>query len=174
MGYDALIDSAKHNAALTAMADAIRAKSGSTAKIPWVESKGFADNIVALSKVATGTFTPSYDSNGTVTISGLGFKPSNVILFLASPDDSYCEGDIIFAYYNGNSTMGVYNYADHYYYESEDEETGETYEDCSADGYIATADDFAITANDDGFTAVSSGNWGGQWRWGFSYRYFAF
>ena len=45
MAYDRVIDSAKFNAALAHTADAIRAKTGNTALIPWNENTGFANAV---------------------------------------------------------------------------------------------------------------------------------
>ena len=51
MAYDKVIDSAKLESAITATADAIRAKTGSAEKIPWDESQGMAG---AVRDIATG------------------------------------------------------------------------------------------------------------------------
>jgi len=45
MAYDKVIDSAKLDTAITATADAIRAKTGGTAKLAWNESTGFASDV---------------------------------------------------------------------------------------------------------------------------------
>lgn len=45
MAYDRVIDSEKFNAALAHTADAIRAKTGNTALIPWNENTGFANAV---------------------------------------------------------------------------------------------------------------------------------
>lgn len=45
MAYDKVIDSVKFEAALTSTADAIRAKTGNTAPIPWNQKTGFANAI---------------------------------------------------------------------------------------------------------------------------------
>lgn len=136
MAYDKVVDSAKLNSAITASADAIRAKTGDTAKIAWDESTGFssaiseikgkrqtktvtprvssqtvtpdsgydglsqvtvngdsdlkAANIAkgvnifgvtgTMAKIVSGTFT-GQGYGATTTISGLGFKPSKIIVF---------------------------------------------------------------------------------------------
>lgn len=62
MAYDKLIDSAKLDAAMNATADAIRAKTGDTADIPWDESNGFADAISGIAeavKTQAKTVTPT-------------------------------------------------------------------------------------------------------------------
>lgn len=49
MAYDKVIDSGKLNSALTATANAIRSKTGKTAKIAWDESTGFASDVNSIS-----------------------------------------------------------------------------------------------------------------------------
>nr|DAT86715.1 MAG TPA: leucine-rich repeat protein [Caudoviricetes sp.] len=48
MAIDKAIDSGKLNGAMTSTADAIRAKTGDSASIPWDEDKGFADAVTAI------------------------------------------------------------------------------------------------------------------------------
>ena len=48
MPYDTVVDKAKLEAAITATADAIRAKSGDSSLIPWDTSTGFADAVAGL------------------------------------------------------------------------------------------------------------------------------
>ena len=48
MAIDKAIDSAKLDGAMTSTADAIRAKTGDAAAIPWDEVKGFADAVAAI------------------------------------------------------------------------------------------------------------------------------
>mgnify|MGYP004642217389 CR=1 FL=1 len=48
MSFDKAIDSGKLNTAMTSTANAIRAKTGDSAAIPWNESKGFADAIASI------------------------------------------------------------------------------------------------------------------------------
>lgn len=48
MAIDKAIDSGKLNGAMTSTANAIRAKTGDSAAIPWNESKGFADAVAAI------------------------------------------------------------------------------------------------------------------------------
>ena len=96
MSYDKVIDSAQLDGALSATADAIRAKTGDAAQIAWDASSGFASAISGISsgaKVATGTFTIAaldsskyYDmsTRGAITVSGIGFTPTRVIAYLSS------------------------------------------------------------------------------------------
>ena len=139
MPYDKIVDSAKLDAAMSASADAIRAKTGDAAKIPWDKTSGFASAIAAIasggSQVATGSFLSNeytYDKmpNGLVnpnwaywTISGLGFKPSTVIIY-ADPSNDIDTGCVLYVIRSGDFTRCVASRVD--YYEEEDED-GESY-----------------------------------------------
>ena len=87
MAYDKVIDSAKLDAAMTATADAIRAKTGGTANLAWNESTGFKNaveaienksepNLIGLEVVPTKAdqrFDPpeNYDGFGRVTVTAM-------------------------------------------------------------------------------------------------------
>lgn len=167
MSYDKLIDSAQLDSAMSATADAIREKTGDTAKITWDASKGFASAISAISagsKVATGSFT--VDSltgemkaiaSNPVTVGGLDFKPTAVIIYLRLNDPNSGEqnyaGDNIPALFYADSGNGFYTVA--ISEEAYDEDTEEYY----TESYITTPRDFSslrFTYNDDGFTVSAS------------------
>lgn len=84
-----IVDGTLLDAAITATADAIRAKSGKTDSIAWNDARGFAGAVRAISggKVASGSITPSSTSS-TLTVSGIGFTPKRILLYLA-PTGNY-------------------------------------------------------------------------------------
>ena len=92
MAYDKIVDSAKLDAAMTASADAIRAKTGDTAKITWDETSGFSSAIAQIKgkrqsktvtpKASSQTIKPDsgYDGLSQVTINGdSDLKAANVL-----------------------------------------------------------------------------------------------
>lgn len=138
MAYDKIIDSAKLDGALSATANAIRAKNGDNAKIPWDATTGFANAIAAIasgSRVAMGSFLSNeytYDKmpNGLVnpnwaywTISGLGFKPSTVIIY-ADPSGGIDVGYVLYAIRSGDITRCVSSKVVYHEEEWYDEENG--------------------------------------------------
>lgn len=86
MALDKVIDSAKLDGALTATADAIRAKTGGTSKIIWNETTGFSDAITTQNKSVTPkassqTIKPDagYIGLGQVTVNGdADLKAANI------------------------------------------------------------------------------------------------
>lgn len=175
MGYDRLVDSAKHDAALTTTANSIRAKTGGAGKIEWNAMTGFADAIASLVGAKTGTFTPTY-SGGNITISGLGFKPSTVLLFALSDDyDDYnLEGDCLYAIFDGINTKSLYAWAS-YDEETDEDENGEPYTSIFSYMVVNTGDEVNITVNDDGFVVISADDgWSGALSRDHSYKYYAF
>ena len=92
MALDKLVDSSKLDACCTAEANAIRAKTGSSAQIAydWANSKGFADAIAAISgggsaDTVTASVTPGADS-GTITITAGSFVLGTKYLVLITSD----------------------------------------------------------------------------------------
>ncbi len=92
MSYDKIVDSAKLDAAMTASAAAIRAKTGDTAKIAWNETTGFSSAISQIKgKQQTKTVTPKattqtvkpdsgYDGLSQVTVNGdSDLKAANIL-----------------------------------------------------------------------------------------------
>ncbi len=73
MAYDKVVDSGKLDAAMTATANAIRAKGGSADKIDWDETTGFSFNVSKLpeptKEVEQATPSISVDSAGKITAS---------------------------------------------------------------------------------------------------------
>ena len=213
MAYDKIVDSAKLDSAISATANAIRSKTGSSAKIAWDESSGFSTAIktqsksvtpkassqtikpdagyLGLSKVTvngdsdlkaaniakginifgiTGTFEGgSKVARGSITISntgilinaitvnGLGFKPSFIIMYVKPSTvtnwqqyDGYApwDGVALYTVYDNGTTSTVYPIMGEEY--NYDDETGEewTYEYVSA----STGGNLIITPTNDGFT----------------------
>lgn len=69
MAFDKVVNSGKLNTAMTSTANAIRAKTGDSAAIPWDESKGFADAVAAItakSADVTEKDVNFYDYDGTL------------------------------------------------------------------------------------------------------------
>lgn len=225
MAYDKIIiDSAKFEGAVKATADAIRAKTRGTAKLPWDESTGFASSVSAITprnqsktvtpkassqtvkpdsgydglsqvtvngdanltganikkgtsifgvagtlesggKVVGGQFIPAQYSgtmiyNHPITISGLGFKPSRVIVHLMG---KYTENNTTIS---GGSvdnglvlldTNGQYlaTYCEEEYDEYEDEYyeywyIGDPWLDSTKPNITLTSDGFKVSATETG------------------------
>lgn len=108
-----IVDANGLDGAIGATADAIREKTGETATIPWDASSGFASAVRAIqsgsgAKVAAGSFTPSSTNaySNPITVSGIGFKPTRVIIYLACG-----TGTQISANHLIHAEFGVRNYA---------------------------------------------------------------
>lgn len=242
MSFDKLIDSAKFDAAMTASADAIRAKTGGTAKIPWDETTGLANAIEGITfktqsksvipkassqtikpdsgynglsqvtvngdsdliaaniakgvnifgvtgtletgaKIVEGQFIPAQYvgqsiSSTPITISGLGFKPTRVIVCLAGKyTDSNGATHWGMSIVNGLVMMDTGgNYLVSYCEEGYDEDYDEYWEDwyisdSSMDSYKPT-----ITLQSDGFkiSATYVGTYNELSWYPHAYRYIAF
>ena len=107
MAYDKLIDSAKLDAAVTATADAIRMKSRDYGPKTWDENTGFANAVAGIQtgRAAYGSVSP--ESSERLAVSGLGFKPTIVVLYIAPADyRSVRVNELIFA--EGGRRSGCY------------------------------------------------------------------
>ena len=165
MPYDKIIDSAKLDGALSATANAIRAKNGDNAKIPWDTSTGFASAISAIesgAKVASGTVTLSSDKNlstSALTVSGIGFKPSQIFLFgeLAGLGLQTYSDELNYLTYlaAGAINYGVYTNAT--YSEDYDEEEDLYYSIINITAQNAMRNGALVaTFTDDGFTITDT------------------
>lgn len=68
---------------LTAVADAVRGKTGKTAELTLAEMATEINELVLGSQIATGTFTKTTDRyyQYSITISGIPFKPTAIIAY---------------------------------------------------------------------------------------------
>lgn len=81
MAYDTVIDKARQQAACKATADAIRGKTGSTAKLTWDPDTGFKNAVNAISTGSTGitpTGTKTITMNGTHNVGEYEYAQVNV------------------------------------------------------------------------------------------------
>lgn len=83
---------------LTNIANAIRAKDGSTAKMLPSAMAGKISNISTSPTVKTGTFTPTYPALASkgVTVSNLGGQPKHVAVYLNLNGDTEEQHGLIF------------------------------------------------------------------------------
>lgn len=170
-----LVDANELDEAIRATADAIRGKTGDSAKIAWDRSRGLAGaitNIPAASKIAEGSFSISTHNSPLMeyprTITGLPFKPTRLII-MADVDNEY-----------GILSMdtGIDKYTVRYYIS--DEDAGIEYEEMVYSQSISGSP-ISVTFNSDGFTigADDYGDegelyWVGSWNGAHPYHYIAF
>lgn len=108
------VDSTMLDTALTATADAIRAKTGKTDSVAWNESSGFEGAIYAISsggKIAVGSITLS-SATRTLTVSGLNFKPKHVVVrfhYTFTGGTSPTEHTVVSAEYGMRTSLTAYN-----------------------------------------------------------------
>ena len=114
MGTKKIVDAERLNGAMTASADAIRAKTGGTADIPWDMDTGFAG---AIGTIPTGGSDPviqplSVTANGTYTApeSVDGYSPVTVnVPFSGDADDFEIEEPVYIYFYDYDGTL-LYQY----------------------------------------------------------------
>lgn len=177
-----IVNATELDGALSAEANAIRAKTGATDKIPWNASTGFASAIAAISsggKVATGTFTISAGSTNRArelidfpqTITGLSFTPTRVIFFLDLSGNipTPWESDTIMY---GDSQSGKCYVVSQSEYDDDEGYTIEEYNFQaigSSEGFLfnITSNGFTIKANNSTFAAYA------DWCGGCAYHYIA-
>lgn len=170
MPCDKLVDSAQLDGALTATADAIRAKTGGSAKIAWDASAGFSSVISGIQtggKIAEGEFTPAGYSNARihqcpVTISGLAFKPSRIIFYV---EGGAVEGIPGVLMYDSDTDIcvGTWNEYD------EDDDYVYYY-----GGAFTLSPTVTFTSNGFTISATEEGEYGELSWYPYSYRYIAF
>lgn len=113
MAFDKVVDSTALDTALTATADSIREKTGTSDPIAWLEELGFSEAIAAIEaggdiKIAIGSVT--YDNadtvNKAVITHNLGIVP-NMFFMNISSNVSMGTHDLWFYYDNGNLSLTV-------------------------------------------------------------------
>lgn len=92
MAVDMLVDSTALDAALTATANAIRTKGGTSAQIAFDDETGFASAVTAiptggglptgLNAIAYGTFTPASANTTFVVTHNLGVNPKGCVIWI--------------------------------------------------------------------------------------------
>lgn len=146
-----IVDADRLDGALTATANAIREKTGDTSSILWDEYEGFSSEISDNlgSAVASGTFTISNNNiyKTPVTVSGLSFKPSQIILYYDS--NSFTTGGARHLYYCEEGKNSVYRYF------------------ASANANADTQGHFSLVINSNGFTlkGLKSGAYANTGTW---------
>ena len=88
MAFDTVVDKAQLEAAITASANAIREKTGSTASIEWLPDKGFAEAIAGIEAVKDMIPSHHYTESARVVENILAFKRAhaNSLIFGAVSD----------------------------------------------------------------------------------------
>ena len=96
MAYDTVVDKAKLEAAITATADAIRAKTGGTGLITWDTSKGFADAVAGLTagggaEIIAHADIPAYVKAEAIRVAQKveSVRKEDSIVFLAMSDNHH-------------------------------------------------------------------------------------
>lgn len=95
MAYDTVVDKIKLEAAITATADAIRAKTGGTGLITWDTSKGFADAVAGLTggaaEIIAHADIPSYVKAEAIRVAQKveSVRKEDSIVFLAMSDNHH-------------------------------------------------------------------------------------
>lgn len=113
MGTKKIIDAEQLDGALTASADAIRAKSGRTDKIPWDADTGFADAIAEIPSggiaVASTQVTPSANSLS-ITFTGLPEEPALFAVHAAANITLSSTRSVTSVVYDRETTAGRCGY----------------------------------------------------------------
>ena len=93
MAFDTLIDKAQLESALTATANAIREKTGSTEAIAWNDEKGFSDAVDGLTteEIINHADIPEYVKKESIRIANLveSVRTTDSIVFLAMSDNHH-------------------------------------------------------------------------------------
>lgn len=151
-----LVDANELDEAISATADAIREKTGDSAKIAWDRSRGFAGTITTIptgAKVATGTFQKTTHALKTnpIKITGLSFAPTTVIFYLdinnRTEDDSSLDDYVFYGEFTASTKM--IKCLNAYCYEDED---GESYGGLDIYDYKHLV---VTTLTSDGFTIAT-------------------
>lgn len=118
MAFDKIVDSAALDAGMSIVADAIRAKAGTTDPLAWpdgfkasvegIQTGGGAVDFAPFSKIAWGTITPATDLSGMIPASMFGLESVLNIQFASiqiASDSPANTGNILYAYaYSVNKT----------------------------------------------------------------------
>lgn len=151
-----IVDGTMLDTALSATADAIRARTGENGEIVWNEQSGFAAVASAISggsKIAMGSVKSAVTTQ-TITVSGLTFKPKHIIVHLAVQDyDNQCGARIATSLEYGERTTCTYYKGTSNYFE---------YGNCGS-----------VTFNSDGFKITLPSTSSGGYFYPANYNYIA-